>query len=123
MTRRSILEYARAARPRYLKASKENKTKILDEFVSITGMHRKAAIRLLNRSDAVGGRKKSGRPRRYDMETEATLLKAWETTDRLCSKRLHPFLPELVKVLVLSSNINRNMIYSRYVKNSQGNYT
>ena len=23
----------------------------------------------------------------------------WETTDRLCSKRLHPFLPEVVKVL------------------------
>jgi hypothetical protein len=24
---------------------------------------------------------------------------AWEATDRLCSKRIHPFLPELVKVL------------------------
>jgi hypothetical protein len=24
---------------------------------------------------------------------------AWEATDRLCSKRLHPFLPELIKVL------------------------
>jgi len=24
---------------------------------------------------------------------------AWEATDRLCSKRLHPFLPELVKIL------------------------
>ena len=24
---------------------------------------------------------------------------AWEATDRLCSKRLHPFLPELVQVL------------------------
>jgi hypothetical protein len=27
------------------------------------------------------------------------LRKAWEATDRLCSKRLQPFLPELVKVM------------------------
>ena len=30
--------------------------------------------------------------------TEAVRV-AWEATDRLCSKRLQPFLPELVKVL------------------------
>jgi len=29
----------------------------------------------------------------------------WEATDRLCSKRLHPFLPELVKVLRRHSEI------------------
>ena len=28
-----------------------------------------------------------------------TLKTAWEVTDRLCSKRLQPFLPEMVKVL------------------------
>jgi len=30
---------------------------------------------------------------------DALLMVAWETTDWLCSKRLHPFLPELVRVL------------------------
>jgi hypothetical protein len=32
VTRRSILEYAEALRPRYRKASKEEKGKMLDEF-------------------------------------------------------------------------------------------
>jgi len=99
MTRRSILEYAKAIRPRYLKASKEAKTKILNEFIATTGMHRKAGIRLLNRPAIGAGKPRSGRPRCYDGEAETALMKAWEATDRLCSKRLQPFLPELVKVL------------------------
>jgi hypothetical protein len=32
-----------------VRASKETKTKILDELIANTGMHRKAAIQLLNR--------------------------------------------------------------------------
>lgn len=99
MTRRSILEYARAVRPRYLKATKERKGRILDEFVATTGMHRKAAIRLLNHHDISVSHKRNGRPHEYSLETEAALKKAWEATDRLCSKRLQPFLPELVEVL------------------------
>ena len=59
MTRRSILEYARAVRPRYLRASKKMKTRILDEFMANTGMHRKAAIRLLNKPDSIGEAKEA----------------------------------------------------------------
>ena len=47
MTRGSIREYAAAVRPRYLKASKREKKRILDEFCQVTGYHRKSAIRLL----------------------------------------------------------------------------
>ena len=43
--------------------------------------------------------KKSGRPRQYGATVARALRVVWEATDRLCSKRLHPFLPELVKVL------------------------
>jgi hypothetical protein len=99
MTRRSVLEYVKAVRPRYWRASKEVKTRILNEFIATTGMHRKAGIRLLNRQDSAIGKKRSGRPRCYDIQTETALIKAWEATDRLCSKRLQPFLPEMVKVL------------------------
>lgn len=99
MTRRSILEYAKAVRPRYLRASKDIKTKILDEFIAVTKMHRKAAIRLLHRCVSLLKRKKNGRPHAYSSEAEVTLKKAWEATDRLCSKRLQPFLPELIDVL------------------------
>jgi len=99
VTRRSILEYAQAVRGRYLGASKVTKTKILEEFVATTGLHRKAAIRLLNRRSISGGRRRSGRPRLYGLEVMMALKVAWEATDRLCSRRLCPFLPELVGIL------------------------
>lgn len=47
MTRVTVHEYAAALRPRYRAARKGSKGKILDEFCRTTGMHRKAAIRLL----------------------------------------------------------------------------
>ena len=99
MTRRSIEEYANAVRVRYFRAPKKKKTEILDEFVANTGLHRKAAIRLLGRRNRLPGKKRSGRPKLYDLEVMAALKIAWEATDRLCSKRLHPFLPELTGIL------------------------
>ena len=98
MTRASILEYVKAVRGRYLRASKKEKGRILDEFTKVTGYHRKAAIRLLRRRNQPRANKKRGRPRQYSAVADA-LEVAWAATDRLCSKRLHPFLPELVKVL------------------------
>jgi len=99
VTRRSILEYAQAVRSRYLGAAKATKTKILEEFVATTGLHRKAVIRLLNRVSKPISGKKQGRPRLYDMKVMVALKVAWEATDRLCSRRLRPFLPELVGIL------------------------
>lgn len=43
MTRGSIREYAEAIRARYLQGSKEEKSKILDEFTKVTGCHRSDA--------------------------------------------------------------------------------
>jgi len=99
VTRRSILEYAQALRPRYRKASKEEKSKMLDEFTKVTGLHRKAAIRLLNRVSRFTAGKRRGRKRRYGSEVVEALKAIWEASDRLCSKRLKPFIPEMVKVL------------------------
>lgn len=99
MTRRSVIEYAKAVQERYFRASKKMKTKILDEFVATTGLHRKTVIRLLNRRGIPPGGKRGGRPRLYGLEVIAALKIAWEATDRLCSKRLHPFLPELTSIL------------------------
>jgi Integrase core domain. len=45
------------------------------------------------------GREKRGRPRKYGSETIEALKTVWEAEDRLCSKRLHPFLGDLVKIL------------------------
>ena len=99
MTRGSIKEYTEAVRGRYIRASKKEKGKILDEFTEVVGYHRKAAIRLLHRTNQVRVNGKRGYPRQYGAPVADALRVAWEATDRLCSKRLHPFLPELVKVL------------------------
>lgn len=99
MTRRSIQEYAEAVRDRYLRAKKAGKTKILDEFVAASGLHRKAAVRLLNRTKRKGEGRKPGRPQLYSLEAVSALKEAWEASDRLCSKRFQPFLPEMVTIL------------------------
>ena len=97
MTRGSIGEYTEAVRGRYLRASKKEKGTILDEFTKVVGCHRKAAIRLLRRGNHPRAKPRRGRPRRYGPGVVEALRVAWEATDRLCSKRLHPFLPELVQ--------------------------
>jgi len=100
------MEYAEAVRGRYLKSNKKIKAKILDEFVAASGMHRKAVIRLLNRRGKAGKIKRSGRPCLYSMEAMIALKTAWEATDRLCSRRIQPFLPELVSVLKRSGELS-----------------
>jgi len=99
MTQGSIREYTEAVRERYMRASKKEKGRVLDEFTAVVGCQRKSAIRLLRgRKQSWAGRRR-GRPRRYGHEVAGVLKMAWEATDRLCSKRLHPFLPELIPVL------------------------
>lgn len=97
MTRGSVAEYVEAVRSRYRGAGRKEKGDILDEFVRVTGYHRKAAIRMLLRGvrGSGGGR---GRPSRYRAVLEP-LRAIWEASDRLCSRRLEPFVPEMVKVL------------------------
>jgi len=99
MTRSGILEYVEAVRGRYFGASRKEKGKILDEFTKVTGCHRKAAIRMIRRGNQSRRSSKRGRPRQYGTAVVGALRVAWEATDRLCSKRLHPFLPELIAVL------------------------
>jgi hypothetical protein len=99
MTLSSIHEYADAKRGHYLKASKDEKGKILDEFISVTGCHRKAAIRLLRHNPKREINRKRGRPQEYGIEVITALKTVWEASDHLCSKRLQPFIPELIAVL------------------------
>ena len=96
MTRVSILEYVEAIRGRYLSVSRKEKGRILDEFTSVTSLHRKAAIRLLHRRGRVKVKRRRGRPRCYGSDVVSALRVVWEATDRLCSKRLHPFLSEVL---------------------------
>jgi len=99
MTRGSILEYIAAAKARYLKASKQKKGRILDEFVSNTGYHRKSAIRVLGCDGWAKRVNRRGRPKKYQSQVSGELKYLWEITDHLCSKRLHPFIPELIDIV------------------------
>jgi hypothetical protein len=103
MTLKSVKEYVAAIHDRYQRANKEGKGKILDEFVKVTGYHRKAAIRLITATakTTTGHR---GRPARY-RSVLPSLKAIWEASDRLCSKRLQPFLPELIQVLRINNEL------------------
>jgi hypothetical protein len=99
MSQRSKRELLEAIRPRYLKAKRSEKKIILDEFVAATSYHRKYANRILKhgRPQQIG--KRNGLPKVYEGEVVVALEQIWEVCGRICSKRLHPFLPEMVKVL------------------------
>ena len=94
--KRELLE---AVRPRYLRASKQEKTRILDEFVANTGYHRKYAIRLLKQGVKKQRQKKPGKAKVYQGEVVIALIKIWAICGQICSRRLHPFLPEMVDIL------------------------
>jgi len=99
MSQRSKKEVLERIRARYLKASKAEKQIILDELTATTGYNRKYAIRVLRHPGRSKGLKKAGRKRRYTGETIQILEQLWEMGGRLCSKRLHPFLPEWIRKL------------------------
>lgn len=99
MSQKSKREMIEAIRPRYLKANRAGKHKILDEFIETTGYHRKYAIRVLKHGPKPKGLKKPGRKKIYQGKVVEVLEKIWEIYGRICSKRLHPFLPEGVQIL------------------------
>jgi hypothetical protein len=99
MSQLSKKELLEAIRPRYRKANKLEKQHILDEFVAATCYHRKHAIRVLGQEPLRKKNKKRGRKKTYQGEVVVALEQIWEICGRICSKRLHPFLPEMVKVL------------------------
>ena len=113
-------DLAAAWQGRYLKASKAEKGRLLDEFVAVAGYHRRYALTLLRhgrfpdpRLAAIQGLaapgsaprprrprgRPPGRPRTYSPVVVGALRTAAEASGWLCGKRLAPFLPELVPAL------------------------
>jgi hypothetical protein len=102
MQRASVAEYAGAVRERYQQGTRAQKGRLLEEFCQTTGYHRKAAIRLLRRTEPSPGAplgRTRGRPPQYDARVTTALRTVWEASGYLCGKRLAPFLPTLVEVL------------------------
>ncbi len=91
-------ELVQAVGKRYRTSSRQEKLRILDEFVAVTGYHRKHSIRLLNTA-VVAMRGRRPRLRLYDEAVREALIVLWEAADRVCGKRLKPLLPVLVEAL------------------------
>ena len=91
-------ELTAAIGQRYRTADRNGKKLILDEFVKVTGYHRKHAIRVLTAQ----GYTQRGRPvghRIYQEAVKEALIVLWEASDRICGKRLKALLPLLVEAM------------------------
>ena len=95
-SRRELLD---RLRPRYKTSSWKEKRGILDEFVSASGYHRKYAVTVLNHEIGKAADKRKTLPRIYDEAVRLALITVWKAANRICSKRLIPFLPEFIGAL------------------------
>ena len=99
MTLKAKRELLKVLRPRYLKASKTEKGRMLDEFVAATGYNRKYAIHLLKNGLPKRRKHKRRAQTIYTPDVVAALVQVWQASGRLCSKRLQPFMSEFLDAL------------------------
>lgn len=109
--------------PRYLKANKEAKGKILDEYCANTNHGRKYAITKLreyqrsrNKKYTEPGKHKRKREKIYDMAVEEVVGIIWRVYDRICAKRLHPNLGEMMEKLISCNELKRDEIVEMKVQ-------
>src|SRR5436309_1963700 len=96
-TRRELLQHML---PRYREASTvKKKSKLLDAFTASNGYNRKDAMWLLNHAGEVQQTLQRPRPPQYGPEVQHALFLVWHAANRICAKRLIPFLPILIESL------------------------
>jgi len=114
LTRRQKKAITRELRDRYQRASKKEKTMMLNEFIQLTRYNRSYAARALRIKEVLGyinipgkrvrlvrDKRKIKREKKkiYDQEVFTALKEIWKISDYICSKRLAPFLSEIIPVL------------------------
>jgi hypothetical protein len=75
-------ELLRAVAERYKQTTRGERMAILDEFVAITGYHRKHAIRVLSADDPRPLKVRRTRLRLYDEAVREALVVLWEASHR-----------------------------------------
>ena len=96
-TRRELLQHLL---PQYREATTvKKKSKLLDAFTAATGYNRKYAMGLLNHAKVEQSTPQRPRPRHYGPEVQHALFLVWHAANRICAKRLIPFLPTLIEAL------------------------
>ncbi len=92
-------ELVNALARRYAIGSRQEKTRVLDEFVAITGFHRKHAMRLLRSGPSVRDSAPRHSRRIYNDAVREALVVLWEASDRICGKRLKALIPTLIEAM------------------------
>ena len=94
-------------RDRYRNSSNKDKSRILGEFIAVTGHHRKHGIRLLGQLDDDEDTPRPARGQRiYDAAVREAVIVIWEAADRICGKRLKAALPHLVDSMELHGHLD-----------------
>ena len=91
MTIDERLKYLRIVKKQYVKASREEKSKLLDQMVAVTGYDRKYVIHLLG-GNLQREERKGGRGRAYGTDVDHALWVIYEALDYVCAERLTPNL-------------------------------
>jgi len=106
ISKQSRQELISAIRHRYFTVSKKKKTIILNEFVAMTGYHRKHAIRVLGSNDQCTLAEGRCGNRIYDEAVKEALVVLWEASDRICGKRLKAIVPTLIEAMECNHHLN-----------------
>lgn len=95
MSEKSIEEYTITMRERYARMTgRRAKTKLLNEFVTVTGWDRKHANKvILGLKRKTGSKGQRGAPKQYEQVTVEALKKCWLVMDQPCGKRMKDALP------------------------------
>jgi hypothetical protein len=104
MTKESRIEVSNLLRDTYQQAFRDERVLIINELVRLTNFNRKHAIRVLNRKDAICLKPRK-RTAKYDEELKQALIQVWVVLNRIASKRMVPFLPEIVPHLEKSGHL------------------
>jgi hypothetical protein len=77
---------------RYLAASRAERSRLLEELVVLTGLHRKSVVRLLKGPTLERRPRRQQRGREYGAAVDDALRVIWESLDYVCAERLTPAL-------------------------------
>jgi len=124
LTMRQKKAVTKELKDRYQRSSKKEKTIILNGFIQLTKYNRCYAARALRIKEVlgymnIGGKRvrlvrdnrkiKRKKKKIYDEDVLVALKKIWKICDYICSKRLAPFLSEIIPVLERWGEIKLNL--------------
>jgi hypothetical protein len=84
---------------RYLAATREERSRLLDDLAELTGLHRKSVVRLLKGRTLERQPRRRQRGRVYGAGVDDALRVIWESLDYVCAERLTPALVETAEQL------------------------